>query len=250
MIQDPWFYAVAIPAMFVLGLSKGGFGIVGLLTVPILAVAIPPVQAAGIVLPILILSDMVALWSYWRTWDRDVLVSMLPGAMIGIGVGWATAALVTDDEIRLILGVMSVAFALNYWLRQRKVTVARPRNRIAASLAGAASGFTSFVSHAGGPPYQMYVAPLRLEPRVFAGTSVLFFAIVNATKAVPYFFLGQFRPENLLTSAVLLPFSIPATLFGVWLVKRIEPRLFYELTYAFIFVIGLYLALEGAGVLP
>ena len=119
MIDDPWFYAAAIPALFVLGMAKGGFGSVGLLVVPILSLAVSPVQAAGITLPILILSDIVALASYWREWDRRVIAVMLPGALIGIAVGWWTAAWVGEEEIRLILGVVSVAFALNYWLRQR-----------------------------------------------------------------------------------------------------------------------------------
>jgi uncharacterized membrane protein YfcA len=108
------------------------------------------------------------------------------------------------------------------------------------------TGFTSFVSHAGGPPFQMYAVPLRLAPRVFAGTSVILFAAINAIKLVPYFFLGQFDATNLTTSAVLLPISIPATFFGVWLVKRFETEAFYAWVYASIFVVGLYLVFEGA----
>lgn len=245
MITDPWFYAVAVPAMFILGLSKGGFGVIGLLTVPVMAIAISPVQAAGITLPILIISDVVALASYWRIYDRNLLLTMLPGAMVGIAVGWATAAWVTEHEIRLIVGVVSVAFAVDYFLRHRRNPEARPRNPAKAAFWGAITGFTSFVSHAGGPPYQVYTAPLRLDPRIFAGTSVIFFAVVNAVKLVPYFYLGQFSTENLLTSAILLPFSIPATLFGVWLVKHIDPKRFYELIYVLILIVGLFLVIES-----
>lgn len=250
MIDDPWFYAAAIPAMIVLGLAKGGFGIVGLLTVPILSFAVSPVQAAGIVLPILILSDVVALAAYWGRFDRNVIVTMLPGGIAGIALGWATAALVTEGQIRLILGLISVAFALNYWIRHRRNPAPGRRNLVAATLAGAGSGFTSFVSHAGGPPYQIYTARLRLDPTLFAGTAVLFFAIVNAVKLVPYFFLGQFGPQNLLTSAVLLPVSIPATFLGVRLVKRSNPKVFYEAIHVLIFIVGLYLVAEGAGLVP
>jgi uncharacterized membrane protein YfcA len=245
MIDDPWFYAAAIPAMIVLGIAKGGFGAIGLLVVPILAVVISPVQAAGITLPILILSDFVAVASYWGAWDRRVLAIMLPGALIGIAIGWLTAAWVTEQEIRLILGVVSVAFALNYWFRHRLNPLPREPDVVKGTFWAAITGFTSFVSHAGGPPYQIFVVPLRLPPRIFAGTLVIFFFILNSVKLAPYFFLGQFNAENLLTSAVLLPVSIPATLFSVWLVKRIDPMKFYQAVYALIFLVGLFLVFQS-----
>ena len=245
MIDDPWFYVAAIPAVLVLGLAKGGFGSVGILVVPMLSLAVSPVQAAGITLPILVLSDIVALASYWGVWDRRVLAVMMPGAFIGVAVGWWTAAWVGEEQIRLILGVMSVAFAVNYWFRQRRDLVSREADAAKGVFWGALSGFTSFVSHAGGPPYQIYVTPLRLEPRVFAGTMVVFFFIVNAIKLVPYFYLGQFSTANLLTSAILLPISIPATFFGVWLIRRIDAQRFYEVVYFLIFAIGLFLIVES-----
>lgn len=245
MIDDPWFYATAIPAIFILGLAKGGFGSVGLLVIPIFSLAVSPVQAAGITLPILILSDIVALASYWGEWDRRVLAIMLPGAMVGIAVGWLTAAWVGDAEIRLLLGVISVAFSLNYWFRQRGNLEPHGQNAAKGAFWGAISGFTSFVSHAGGPPYQIYVTPLRLTPRIFASTMVVFFFIVNAVKLVPYFFLGQFNTENLLVSAVLLPVSVPATFLGVWLIRRIDAKRFYEVIYFLIFAVGVFLIGES-----
>jgi len=245
MITDPWFYAAAVPAMIILGLSKGGFTTMGMLAVPILALVISPVQAAAIVLPILVLSDIVALISYRGIFDRTTLFIMIPGSLAGIAIGWATAAWVTESEIRLIVGVISVAFALNAWLRHRASSEPRAHNVPKGLFWGAVSGFTSFVSHAGGPPFQMYVVPLRLAPRIFAGTSVVTFAVVNAVKLVPYFFLGQFDATNLTTSAMLLPISVPATFAGVWLVKRFEAAAFYNIVYAVMFVVGVYLVWEG-----
>lgn len=250
MIVDPWFYAAALPAMLILGLSKGGFGALGLLTVPILSIAISPVQAAGITLPILILSDMVALYSYWREWNWRLLLILLPGAVFGIIVGWLTAAWVSEAQIRLIVGGVSVAFALNHWLRKKRDTLSKRPDVAKGVFWGIVAGFTSFVSHAGGPPYQIYAAPLRMAPRTFAATSIVFFAIVNAVKVAPYFYLGQFSPANLWTSAILLPISIPATVFGVWVVKRIDPKVFYEAIYALIFVVGVFLVFQSlAGML-
>ena len=138
-------------------------------------------------------------------------------------IGWLTAAWVTEHEIRLIIGVISVLFALNYWFRDRLRPAPHGHDVVKGTFWGIISGFVSFVSHAGGPPYQMYVVPLRLEPRVFAGTTVLIFAIVNAIKTVPYFLLGQFDAANLLASAVLLPISIPATFLGAGSSRRLRP---------------------------
>jgi hypothetical protein len=250
MIADPWFYAAAIPAMIILGLSKGGFTTMGLLAVPIMSLAISPVQAAGITLPILVLSDVVAVYSYWRVYDATTLRIVLPGAMIGIGIGWFTAAWVSEHEIRLIVGAISVLFAANYWLRHRLNQEPRGHSVARGSFWATVSGFTSFVSHAGGPPFQMYAAPLRLPPRIFAGTTTILFAIVNTVKLVPYFALGQFDAANLTTSAVLLPVSVPATLAGVWLVRRLETGTFYQYVYAVIFLVGVYLVWEGFSALP
>ena len=245
MLTDPWFYAAAFPAMIIVGLSKGGFSSIGLLAVPILALVISPVQAAGITLPILVLNDLIALIAYWGVFDRRTVAIILPGAVVGILIGWLTAAWVTEHEVRLIVGLTSILFSLNWWFRHRRSPEPRGHDPVKGTFWGVVAGFTSFVSHAGGPPFQMYALPLRLEPRLFAGTSVLVFAIMNAVKTVPYFFLGQFDTENLTASLVLLPISIPATFLGVWLVKRFETESFYRIVYAMFFLIGVYLFWEG-----
>ena len=245
MIADPWFYVAAVPAMIVLGLSKGGFASIVILSVPIMALVISPVQAAGIVLPILVLSDIIAVVSYRKLYDLPTLKITLPAAVIGVGIGWAAAATVTEDQTRLIVGLVSVLFALNFWFRHRLKPKPHDQNAAKANFWGVVAGFTSFVSHSGGPPYQMYAVPLRLEPRIYAGTTVIFFATINAIKLVPYFFLGQFDATNLTTSAILLPVSIPATLLGVWLVRRFETEAFYKWIYASIFLVGLYLVINS-----
>ena len=165
--------------------------------------------------------------------------------LVGIGIGWWTAAWVTEQEIRLIVGAISVLFALNYWFRHRLSQKPHGHNIAAGGFWGMVTGFTSFVSHAGGPPFQMYAVPLRLPPRIFMGTSVILFFVVNSVKTVPYFLLGQFDTTNLEISAILLPVSIPATFLGVWLVKVLDATVFYRAVYILIFVIGLYLVWEG-----
>ena len=247
MFTEMAFYAAALPAVALAGLSKGGFGgAMGMLAVPILALVISPVQAAGIMLPILVVMDLVSLCYYRRLFDRRTLAAMLPASIVGIGFGWMTAAYVSEDFVRLLVGVISIVFALNYWFGDRLRARPAEPNVGKGAFWGSLAGFTSFVSHAGAPPFQMYALPLRLDKQVFVGTSVIFFAVTNAVKLVPYFFLGQFDAANLATAAVLFPFAAFTTVVGIWIVRVIDQSLFYGLSYIFVMVIGLKLTWDGA----
>jgi uncharacterized membrane protein YfcA len=252
MLTDPLFYATAVPAVILVGLSKGGLGgAMALLGVPLMALVIPPVQAAAILLPILIVMDIVGLWTWRRESDPKTLAIMLPGAVLGILIGWLTAAYVTETMIRLIVGIVALIFSLDYarrrWGEAAKGVEGRPHNRAAGTFWGTLAGFTSFVSHAGGPPYQIYALPLRQAPGIYVGTSVRFFAVVNAVKVIPYFALGQFDASNLATSAVLLPLAPVATLAGAWAVRRLKAETFYPLMYAMVFLAALKLIWDGLG---
>ncbi|MCX2725356.1 sulfite exporter TauE/SafE family protein [Roseibium salinum] len=245
-ITDPWFYAAAIPAVFFVGLSKGGFGgTFAMLGVPIMALVISPLQAAGIMLPILIVMDAVALIAYKGRADWRSLSILLPAAVLGIGIGWATAAYVNDAFVILLIGIMSLAFVADYLFKQRKAAGASRHNLPKGTFWGTVAGFTSFISHTGGPPFQMYMLPLRLAPMLFAGTAVIFFAAVNAIKLVPYFMLGQFDATNLTTSVTLFPVALIATLCGVWLVRIVKAETFYSIIYIFMGLIGAKLTYDG-----
>jgi hypothetical protein len=249
---DPLFYAAAIPAVLLVGLAKGGLGgAMAFLGVPVMSLAISPIQAAAILLPILVVMDIVSLWSWRGNHHVPTLAVLLPGALAGIGLGWLTAAIVTPDMVRLIVGVVTTLFVLR-WLWQkyaRPQQVAAPRSPVLGVFWGAVSGFTSFVAHAGGPPFQVYVLPQRLAPPLYVGTSVLFFATVNAVKLVPYFALGQFDAENLAASAILLPLAPFATLMGAFMVRRLKPEAFYGITYATVMIVALKLLWDGVSAL-
>lgn len=248
LLADPWFYAAALPAVILAGLSKGGFGgAMGFVGVPLMSLVMSPVQAAAIMLPILVLMDIVSVWTWRGVFDRRTLAYTMPGAMVGIGIGWLTAAMVTADMVRFIVGAIAIFF-VGRWLwqlaRHGAAHAASP-NRVAGSFWGTVAGFPSFVAHVGGPPFQIYALPLRLDPRVFTGTSAIFFAVTNAVKLVPYFMLGQFDATNLTASAVLMPVAPLATLAGAWLVRRMKPEIFYPFTYCTVAVIAVKLIYDG-----
>ena len=245
IITDPLFYLVAVPAVTALGLSKGGFSGLGTISAPLMALVISPVQAVGILTPILVTQDMVTVWSYWRQWDTHILKIMIPGQIAGVGLAWAIAAYVPDAAIRLVVGLIAVLFALSQWFGPTSRFASEHPSAIAGRLWGAVAGFTSFIANTGGPPFQIYVLPQKLEKETFVGTYSLFFACSNALKVVPYFLLGQLNPVNMSTAALLLPLAVATNVAGVWLVRRTPTAFFYRIVYLLIFLIGLELIYTG-----
>ncbi|MEG3176799.1 sulfite exporter TauE/SafE family protein [Sphingomonas sp. RB3P16] len=237
------FYALAVPAVVLLGLSKGGFAGLGALSLPMLALAISPVRAAAILLPILIVQDIVGVWAFRRDWDAAVLGWMLPGAGAGILIGYLFAAQVSTAAVLALVGAISLLFGLYRLSSERRGTlaVAAQAPGWVGSLLGIASGFTSQIAHAGQPPFQVYVLPRRLPRDVLVGTTAIFFAAVNWAKVPAYWALGQFDRDTLGVAAVLLPVAIASTFAGVWLVRRVSPERFYTAIYALMVLVGVKL---------
>lgn len=243
---DPIFWLVAVASVIFLGLAKGGFTGVGVVATPLLALLLPPLQAAAILLPILLLQDALTVWVYRRDWDGTNLKALLPGAVLGIALAWGLAAYVSDAQVRLVVGLIGVSFVLYRWFgAPKKLEGAKP-HPWSGPFWGAITGFTSTFAHAGGPPYQVYMLPQRLAKMTYAGTTTMFFASVNYLKAGPYFALGQFSMENLSISAALLPLAIAANFAGIWLIRRTPQEAFYSIVYVLTFVISLELIRNGA----
>ena len=245
LLADPSTMAAALIAVFLVGLSKGGLGgAFALMGVPILSLVMSPVQAAALLLPLLLMMDAVSLWT-WRGWfDRATLWRLLPGAMLGIGLGWATAAYTSEAVVRLMVGLVAIGFVLRMAL-VRGAGRAQGQSWGRGSVWGMGAGFTSFVAHAGGPPFQVYVMPLRFDPKIYTGTSVIFFAVVNLVKLGPYAALGQFDRMVLVTAFVLLPLAAISTIFGAWIIKRMRAVVFYPLMYGMIALVGVKLVWDG-----
>ncbi|TCU15722.1 sulfite exporter TauE/SafE family protein [Rhizobium sullae] len=253
MLPELSFFCAAVPAVLLVGLAKGGMGdALALIGVPILALVVSPVEAAAILLPILIFMDMISLVVWRKHGDWTTLKIMLPGALFGIAVGWATSALVPGNVLRVVIGAVTVLFCARYFWNNfgpgaGKVVLPRGQRPLLASAWGTLSGYGSFVAHAGGAPFQIYALPLKLPPREFTGTSVRFFAVLNAVKLIPYFALGQLDTKNLVTSATLLPFAPLATIAGAWCVKRMKPEIFYPFMYAMALIAALLIIHQGLG---
>lgn len=245
MITDPWFYAAAIPAILLVGVAKGGFGSgAGVFATPLMALTVPIPQAAAIMLPILIVMDVVGLWAYRGIFSRENLRLILVGGLLGVALGALTFHYLSDAWIRVIIGAMSIGFVL-----QRYALRARVRPTMPSAAKGffwsTFSGLTSTIAHAGGPPLSMYLLPQRLDKAVLVGTTVVFFAVINVVKLIPYAWLELFDARNLTTSIALAPLAPIGIWVGFSLMRRVPEELFYRICYGLLLVVGLRLLWEG-----
>ncbi|MBD3802960.1 hypothetical protein BMG00_11700 [Thioclava marina] len=233
-------WALALLAAVMVGLSKGGIPMAASISVPVLAMVMDPVAAAGLLLPVYIVADMFGLWAYRKAFDRRVLAIMIPATTIGIGIGWATAEIVSERWVTLMVGTIGAVFALNALFRHRPG--ARQEAKVAPGLFwGTIAGFTSFVSHSGAPPFQTYTIPLNLPKQVFAGTATVLFSYVNLAKLGPYIALGEVNWDSLGTAMILAVPASGAVFLGVWLVKRMPTEIFYKIVIWALLLISLKL---------
>lgn len=244
LIADPFFYCLAIPAVVLLGLAKGGFAGLGIASTPMLALYLPPLEAAALILPILITQDLISAYVYRKDWDAWNLKVLLPGAVLGMALAWLLAAYLSDAFIRIVVGGIGMVFVAHTWLRSSKITPHVP-TATSGFFWGAISGFTSFMTQGGGPPYQVHVLPQRLPKMTLVGTTTLFFTVVNLLKIGPYFVLDQFTIRNFATSLLLLPIAVFANFVGILLVRRTPTDLFYRIAYVLLFIVSLILLWQG-----
>jgi uncharacterized protein len=252
VITDPLFYLLAIPAVTLLGLSKGGFAGLGMISTPLLALVVPPLEGAAILLPILICQDAISVWTYHRQWSAWNLKVLLPGSVLGVGAGWLFAKYLSNAAIELTVGAIALVFVLHTWFGSwRRAYLGQPPEKARRPhptmgiLWGALSGFTSTLVQVGSPPFQIHILPQRLDKMTLVGTTVIFFAILNWMKVVPYFALGQFSSRNLATSVLLLPLAVATNFLGIWLVRKTPTEAFYRIAYLLMLLIAVALLWQG-----
>ncbi|HWL04090.1 MAG TPA: sulfite exporter TauE/SafE family protein [Xanthobacteraceae bacterium] len=244
IITDPLFWLIAVPAITSLGLAKGGFAGLGGISTPLVALYLAPLEAAALILPILIFQDVLSVWAFRKDWSAWNLKVLLPGAAIGIFCAWIFAGYVSDDGIRITVGSIGIGFVLNAWFN-RSVTEPRPARAGAGVWWGSVSGFVSTLTQSGSPPFHIFTLPQRMPKMTLVGTTAIFFACVNAMKVIPYFALGQFSARNLATSMALLPLAFATNVLGIWLVKRTSMQAFYIFTYTLTLIISVALIVQG-----
>jgi len=232
LITDPYFYMVTIPAVLLMGISKSGFGAgFGSLAVPMMALAVTVPQAAAILMPVLLVMDILGMAAFRKDFDMKLLRFLLPWGLVGIGVGTLLFKVLNAQVVAGLVGAFTLLFLAQRVAFPPKPDSPPPPKWLGAILT-ATAGFTSFIAHAGGPPVNAYVIPMRLSPVRFTATMAFFFFVINLSKWIPYAWLGLLDWRNMATSLVLLPIAPIGVWVGVWLARRISQRLFYGFLYA------------------
>ena len=225
------YWIVAGLAAFLLGMSKGGVPMIAMLSVPMMALFMDPAVAAGLLLPIYIVADVYAIYLFRKSFSARNLKIMLPGAAAGILAGYFTVSQVPGDLVKLLVAAIGFYYLINALKnRLRKTPVPpRPADLPRGIFWGSLAGLTSYISHAGGPPFQTYVLPQKLEKMVFLGTTAIFFSAVNLMKVPPYIAAGQITWESVAQAAWLAPIAIAGAWSGASIVRRLPERLFFAL---------------------
>ena len=245
LITDWYFYAVAIPAVLLMGVSKSGFGAgFGSLAVPLMALAVSVPQAAAILMPVLLVMDILGMAAFRKDFDLKLLKFLIPCGLLGILIGALLFKVLDTHTVAGLVGGFTLSFLAQRLLFPPKADSAPPPKWLGAILT-ATSGFTSFIAHAGGPPINAYIIPMRLAPIKFAATMAFFFFFINLAKWIPYAWLGLLDARNMVTSLVLLPIAPIGVWIGVRLARRINPVLFYRLVYLGMFLTGVKLVWDA-----
>ncbi len=245
LISDPFFYVVAVPAVFLMGIGKSGFGSgVGSLAVPLIALAVTVPQAAAILMPALLLADILGMAAFRKDFDKTLLKFLIPFALLGTVIGTLLFKVLDSHLVAGLVGIFTLLFLAQRLLFPPQAG-SQPPPRWMGAVLTTTSGFTSFIAHAGGPPVSAYVIPMRLPPVRYAATMAFLFFVVNLSKWIPYAWLGLLETRNMLTSLVLLPLVPLGVWVGVRIARRIDEKLFYRLLYGGMFLTGVKLVWDG-----
>ena len=239
MIDSFPVFALAALAVIFAGVSKAGFGSgAAFASASVLAVVMPPREALGVMLPLLMLVDVATLRPYWKKWSWPEARVLVLGGIPGVAIGVWLFSVANDDFLRLLIGVVSVSFViwkLWPWTAKRGMPV------WGGYFAGMVAGFTSFISHAGGPPAAVFLLSRGLSKTTYQATTVLVFWVINIAKFVPYAFLGAFTAQTLWADLILAPFALLGAYLGVRAHHAVPERAFFAVTYVLLTLTGLKL---------
>ena len=235
------YVVLASLAAVLIGMSKGGLPLVGMMSVPVLSLVMSPVKAAVLLLPLFVISDAVGVWLYRKQYSWVNLKILIPAGIAGVLFGWLTAAMISEQTIKFLIGLVGVSFCLQTWFKRGQDHAPKTADWPKGLFWGSAAGFTSFIAHTGGPPFQIFVLPQKLPKAEFAGTATILFAIINVAKIVPYQNLSPYSEEDFWKIAVLVPFALLGTFLGAYLTKRIADAWFFKLVQVGLFLLSIKL---------
>ena len=240
------FWLSAVAAVVMVGIAKAGFGGgVGVVATPLMALTISVVDAAALLLPLLIVCDAFSVYHYRSAFHRRSVGLLLPGSLVGVALGALFFGYFSGSQrvLEFGIGALALAFVVFQAVRARLLGALQRRRPAAAEgvIMGAISGFTSTLAHAGGPPVSIFLLPQKLPRQLFVGTTVVFFASLNLIKVPPYFYLGLLKPANLTITLLLSPLCFVGVRLGIYLNRHFTDKWFNRIVYGVLFLAGVQL---------
>ena len=233
------FYIASIIAILITGISKSGFGGgLGVMAVPIMSLFVAPQFAAAVMMPILLAMDVLIVWRYRWSWSRPIVWSLLPSALVGLGLGALVFQHMQADVVRFLIGVLALFFVAQFLMQRRKATSSKATPTAIVWFLGALSGFASFVAHAGGPPVKGYLLSQNLDKTVFVGTNTVFFFSLNSIKTLAYGSAGMLNPQSLTVSLLIAPCLFLGVFIGTRLHHVVDQAVFVKIVYGFLTLAG------------
>lgn len=250
MDPTPAFFAVAIVAILLTGFSKSGFGGgLGVMAVPMMSLFVTPQFAAAVMMPILLTMDVLIVWRYRSTWERRIILALLPAALVGLILGSLTFQFMDANTVKFLVGLLAAFFVLQFAMAGNKDTARAETPKFVVFTLGLLSGFSSFIAHAGGPPVKGYLLKQQLEKSWFVGTNTVFFFSLNFLKTVAYGAFGTLSMSSLQVSALLSPVLLVGVFLGFRLHKLVDQQVFVKVVYGFLALTAIKLLYDSAVVL-
>ena len=242
---DLIFLTTVVPAILLYGIAKSGLGgSISLISIPLMTIVMPLSQALAIILPILIFSDLIAVYRFRKEFDFSTLKLIVPFAGIGIFIGSLSFSNFSEDLLKITVGIMGFLFAGHYFLFKNNKQKKSNKNLLKGGIFSMIAGFTSFCVHAGGTPTSIYLLPLRMKKEIYVGTRVFFFTFVNLIKLPLYIKLSMVNFQTFKQSVILLPLAVIGIYIGYEILKRINENIFYNIIHFLILISSFTLILN------
>jgi len=227
--------------VLLIGISKSAFaGALGVFAVPLLMLKLPATQAIALMLPLLIIGDILSVGSYWKRWDNRLLMSLIPGAIMGVTAAYLIIDIINAEHLRMMIAIICIVFSLkNLLLKQTTLTVLN--NKVGALVLSIFSGLTSSLVHAGGPPIIIYFSAIGLAPNKFIATAAIFFAIMNIIKLIGATTLGLLTNETILTALAFFPLAFIGNWIGLKINTVLNKQLFLKIMNYLLLILGFWL---------
>jgi hypothetical protein len=241
------FFILSAVSILVTGISKSGFaGGLGVMNVPLMSLFVSPQFALAVMMPILIAMDMIIIWHYRNSWDRSIVLMLIPGAILGVIIGAMTFHYMNADIIKFIVGLISMILVLQFFFISKSQLMPKPSGKTIPFILGSISGFAGFIAHAGGPPVKGYLIQQKPDKTEFVATNGAFVFFINTLKCFGYTILGNMTFESMKVSLVLSPMIFIGIALGTYLHRLINPKIFTKFVYILLAMAGLKLLWDSA----